>query len=125
MLTEMMFVSNISMHHDLRLIVSIRVNRNRPVVTVRHMRPDGSAQRIDLRVALGLLVVHGELAIGREERGVLSVRVGRVGDFVVFFEEIFDGGVLDGIGEIWQLIGHFWVEIDELRVWVDEMIMGP
>lgn len=48
--------------------------------------------------AFGLLVVHGELAIGGEEVGIVVVDAGVVGDGVVFFDEALDGWVGDGVG---------------------------
>lgn len=45
--------------------------------------------------ALCLLAIHAELAIANEERGIVVVGVGTVGDLVVFLEEFFDPGVGD------------------------------
>lgn len=48
--------------------------------------------------AFGFLFIHGEFSIRGEEGGVVIVDVGVVGDGVVFLDEIFDGGVGDGVG---------------------------
>lgn len=58
------------------------------------------------RITLGafsLLIVHGELAIRGEEVGIVVVDVCVVGDDVVFFDEIFDGWVGNGVRETGEL----------------------
>lgn len=48
--------------------------------------------------ALGFLVVHGEFAVGGEEVGIVVVDVSVVGDGVVFFDELLDVWISDGVG---------------------------
>ena len=43
--------------------------------------------------ALGLLVIHAELPVAREESGVVIVGVACVRDLVVFLKELFYGWV--------------------------------
>ena len=47
-LTGMVLVRNISMHHEMRFVISMRINVDRLMITVGHMQPDGAAQRINL-----------------------------------------------------------------------------
>ena len=44
MLTMMMLVRYIPMHHEMLLVIAVGVDVDRFVVAVRHMRPDGAAE---------------------------------------------------------------------------------
>ena len=46
-LTMMMLVRHIPMHHEMLLVVSVRVDVDRFMIAVRHMRPDGAAEGVD------------------------------------------------------------------------------
>lgn len=58
--------------------------------------------------AFGFFVIHGEFAVGGEEVGIVVVDVGVVGDGVVFFDELFNGWVGDGVGQVGELGRHDW-----------------
>ena len=63
--------------------------------------PEERSRCIRTFIAFSLLPIHGELAVRGEERCVFIMGVGVVGDLVVFLKKVFDGRVLDGLGEFW------------------------
>ena len=74
----------------------------------------GSVVRLTLG-AFGLFVIHGELAVRGEEGGVVVVDVRVIGDGVVLFEEVFDGWVGDGVGEIGESGRHDGMMLSRVR----------
>ena len=55
---------------------------------------------------LRFLPIHRKLAIRREKRSIIIVRVPGVGDLVVLFNELLDGWVFDRMGEVGELEAH-------------------
>lgn len=66
----------------------------------------GARRALRTFCAFGLFGIHSEFAIGCEEGGVVIVRVGAVGYFVVFFEENRNFGVFDLVGEGGEVETH-------------------